>query len=375
MNTDRRSFLKQGTLAALGFGVALKSTAGEDYLPYHIPGNKGLLNLGANENPYGISPKARQAIVNMFEEANRYQFNVASLQSFEKDLAAYFKIAPEQVKITAGSGEGLALLARHFAGGNIIAANPTFNILQSTARKIGTEVIEVPVTENKSVDLAKMLSAINDKTKLVYVVNPNNPTGTVLNPDALKNFCDEASKKATVLIDEAYIDYVNAPNNKSLIDLPAKNENVIVMRTFSKIHAMAGLRLGFIVGHPKLIENLHKNLFTSTHFCVSNLTMAAAIASLGDENHRKQSKEKNEAARAFAIKSLAALGLHAIPSVTNFIFVPIPNYKGDFAQDMLAKSVLLRAGSSANEKWARISIGTQDEMQRFIPILKSAFAG
>jgi histidinol-phosphate aminotransferase len=192
----------------------------------------------------------------------------------------------------------------------------------------------------------------------------------VLSPDSLKNFCEEASKKTAVLIDEAYIDYANPPNNKSLIDLPAKNENVIVMRTFSKIHAMAGLRIGFIVGHPNLIQKLEKNLFSSTHFCVSNLTMAAAMASLQDEDHRRQSKEKNEAAKAYTVKSLAALGLDAIPSSTNFIFVPIPNYKGDFAQDMFGKNVLLRSGNSANEKWARISIGTLEEMQKFIPILK-----
>jgi histidinol-phosphate aminotransferase len=373
MFTDRRSFLKQSTLAALGLGVGLKSMACEDYLPYHLPGNTGLLNLGANENPYGISPKAKQAIIDMIEEANRYQFNVASLQAFQKDLASYYKVSPEQVLITAGSGEGLGLLARYFSTGNIIAADPTFNILQNTARRIGTDVIEIPVTKDKLNDLPKMLSAINNKTVLVYIVNPNNPTGTVLNTDDLKKFCEEASKKTTVLIDEAYIDYANPPNDKSMIDLPARNENIIVMRTFSKIHAMAGLRSGFIVAHPNLIQKLEKNLFSSTHFCVSNLTMAAVLASLQDEDHRKRSKEKNETAKAYTVKSLTALGFNPIPSGTNFIFVPIPNYKGDFAQDMFGKNVLLRAGNSANEKWTRISIGTLEEMQKFIPILKATF--
>ena len=374
MVTNRRLFLKQGTLAALGLGVGLKSMAGEDYLPYHIPGAKGLLNLGSNENPYGISPKAKLAISNMMQEANRYQFNVASLQSFADDLASYYQVSPGQVLITAGSGEGLGLLARYFSNGNIVVANPSFNILQNTARKIGTEVIDVPVTSNKSVDLQKMLSAINDKTKLVYVVNPNNPTGTVLAPDALNSFVLEASKKTAVLIDEAYIDFVNSPNNKSLIALPATNENVLVMRTFSKIHGMAGLRIGFIVGHPSLIEKLDKNLFSSAQMCVSNLTLASALASLKDEDHRKASREKNDAAKNFTIKSLATLGLTAVPSGTNFIFVPIPSYRGDFAQDMLAKNVLLRAGKSGDEKWTRISIGTMDEMQRFISIVKPSLS-
>jgi histidinol-phosphate aminotransferase len=128
------------------------------------------------------------------------------------------------------------------------------------------------------------------------------------------------------------------------------------------------------VCHPNLVQKLEKNLFTSTHFCLSNLTMAGAMASLGDERHRQQSKEKNEAAKAYTVKSLSELGLHAVPSGTNFIFVPIPNYKGDFAKDMLDKNVLLRAGNSANEKWARISIGTLEEMQKFIPILKATYS-
>jgi len=352
-------------------GINLRSLAGEDGLPYHISNYNSLINLGSNENPYGISPMAKQAIINMIGEANRYQFNVASLQSFKNDIANYFNIPAEQLLITAGSGQGLSLLARYFFKGNIVAATPTFNVLQGTARRIGTQVIEVPVTKEKKIDLPQMFSAINDNTQLIYIVNPNNPTATILNSDELKKFCEEASKKTVVLIDEAYIDYVDPPNNKSLIDLPANNENILVMRTFSKIHAMAGLRIGFIVGHPALIQKLDENVFAGSQFCLSNLSMTAALASLGDEEHRKQSKTRNDEARNFTVKSLAALNLIAIPSQTNFIFVPLGNYKGNFADDMLAKNVIVRNNNLGNEKWARISIGTIEEMQRFIPILKA----
>jgi len=372
MLTDRRSWLKQTTLAALGLGVSLKSLAGEDYLPYHLDDNIGLINLGSNENPYGISPKAKQAIINMIGEANRYQFNVASLKTFKEQVAAYYKISPEQLLITAGSGEGLALLARYFSKGNIVASTPTFNVLQGTARNIGTEVLEIPLTTEKVNDVSKLLYAINDKTELMYLVNPNNPTGTVLTPGVVNNFCEEVSQKTVVLIDEAYIDYADAPNNRSMIDLPAKNKNVLVMRTFSKIHAMAGLRIGFIVGHPDLIQKLGNNFFRSSSFCLSNLTITAALASLGDEEHRIESKKKNDAAKNYTVKALEQMGVTAIPSQTNFIFVPIKNYKGDFAQDMLAKNVLVRQNNIADGKWARISIGTMEEMQKFIPIMKAA---
>jgi histidinol-phosphate aminotransferase len=375
MLTDRRSWLKQTTLAALGLGINLRSLAGEDGLPYHISNYNSLINLGSNENPYGISPMAKQAIINMIGEANRYQFNVASLQSFKNDIANYFKIPADQLLITAGSGQGLSLLARYFSNGNIVAATPTFNVLQNTARRIGVEVIEIPLTKEKVNDLPGLLSAINNKTELVYVVNPNNPTGTILNPQALRTFCEEVSKKTVVLIDEAYIDYVDPPNNISLIDLPAKNENILVMRTFSKIHAMAGLRIGFIVGHPALIRKLDENVFAGSQFCLSNLSMTAALASLRDEGHRKQSKIKNDEARNFTTKSLAQLNMIAIPSQTNFIFVPLGNYKGNFADDMMAKNVIVRNNNLGDEKWARISIGTLEEMQRFIPILKATISG
>jgi histidinol-phosphate aminotransferase len=373
MPTDRRTWLKQTTLAALGLGINLKSLAGEDYLPYKVA-NKDLINLGSNENPYGISPKAKQAILDMIAEAHRYQFNVASLQSFKNDLAKYYGVSAEQLLITPGSGQGLALLARYFSNGNIVAATPTFNVLQGTTRRIGGQVIEIPLTKEKKVDLPKMLSAIDNNTKLVYIVNPNNPTATILNSDELKTFCHEASKKTAVLVDEAYIDYVDPPNNKSMIDLPASNENILVMRTFSKIHAMAGLRIGFTVAHPNLVQKMDKNIFSASQMCLSNLSMAAAVASLSDEDHRKKSKEQNDIARSYTIKSLATLGLNAIPSSTNFIFVPLGNYKGNLADEMLAKNIILRSDNSSSEKWARISIGTLEEMQKFIPIMKTTLS-
>src|ERR1700730_18570302 len=152
----RREWLRQSSLAALGLGLSLRSMANEEGLPRSFGNENGLINLGSNENPYGISPKAKQAIIEMIAKANRYQFNVPALQSFKKELAPYYGIPPEQVLITAGSGEALALLARHFNKGNLVSADPTFGILPNTAKKIGTEVIEVPLTSDKVHDLPKM---------------------------------------------------------------------------------------------------------------------------------------------------------------------------------------------------------------------------
>ena len=366
----RRQWLKQSSLAALGLGYTLTSMANEEGITRNYGSEKDLINLGSNENPYGISPKAKQAIIDMAGQANRYQWNVPSLQTYRKQLAGKFGLTEEQILITAGSGEGLGLLARYFTKGNIVTANPTFGILPNSAKRLGTTLKEIPLTYEKVHDLPAMLSAVTNETSLVYVVNPANPTGTIVSPSALKSFCIEASKKSVVLIDEAYIDFVDAPNNESMLSLIASNENIIVMRTFSKIHAMAGLRIGFIAAHPALITKLEDANFMSTGFCVSNLSMAAAMESLGDEQHRKSCKQKNESARDYTIKELTKLDYRCIPSYTNFLFFNLKNYPGDFAQDMAKKNVLLRYNQYPDGKWCRVSIGTIEEMQQFVKLMQ-----
>ncbi len=368
----RREWLRQSSLAALGFGISLRSMANEERLPRNFGSEKGLINLGSNENPYGIAPAAKDAIIAMIGQANRYQFNVPVLQSFRKDLATYYGVSANQVLVTAGSGEALALLARHFNQGSLVTATPTFGILPNTAKRIGTRVVEIPLTEDKVHDLSKMLGAIGKDTKMVYICNPANPTATIIPSAVLKRFCEEASRKAVVVIDEAYIDFLNPPENESMMALPAGNPNIIVLRTFSKIHGMAGLRLGFTVAHPDVANDLGSSHFQGSEICVSNLTMAAALASMKDEGHRRDCKQKNEAARNFTLQELQKLHFRCIPSYTNFMFFNLGNYPGDFAQDMLKKNFLLRSSSYSDGKWARVSIGTMDEMQEFIKVMKES---
>jgi histidinol-phosphate aminotransferase len=369
-NIRRRQWLKETSIAALGLGFSLRSIANEEGITRNFGSEKDLINLGSNENPYGISPKSRQAIMDMMGFANRYQFNVGSLQGFRKQLAEKFNLSEDNILITAGSGEGLGLLARYFSKGNIVTAFPTFGILPNTAKRLHTEVKEIPLNHDKAHDLPAMMSAINNDTSLVYLVNPANPTSTVLSPTALKNFCNEAGKKAVVLLDEAYIDYADAPNNESMLSLITANPNIIVMRTFSKIHAMAGLRLGFIAAHPTLIKKLEDAYFTSSSYCLSNLTMAAAMESLNDNQHRLLSKQKNDAAKKYTLDELTKLGYRCISSSTNFMFFNLKDYSGDFAQDMAKKNILLRYNQYPDGKWCRVSLGTLEEMQQFVRVMQ-----
>ena len=304
MTLSRRQWLKQGSFAALGLGFSLRSIANEEGIIRSFGMEAGLINLGANENPYGISPMAREAIINTLPDANRYYFSNKSVKDFRKQLAVHLGFADENILVTPGSGNALELMARHFNKGNIIAATPTFGILPNAAKKLGTELIEIPLTYEKVHDLPKMLEAINNKTALVYICNPANPTATIVGSNELKNFCIEAAKKTIVLVDEAYIDFLEPPDNISMVELIEKNPNVLVMRTFSKIHGMAGLRVGYTIGHPSLIKTLEENYFSSTQMNISVTSYAAALASMKDEAHRKKSKEKNAAARLYTYNEL-----------------------------------------------------------------------
>lgn len=371
MSINRRDWLRQSSLAALTLGFSLPTMANEEGITRHFGVENGMLNLGSNENPYGMSPKAREALTAMIGEHNRYQFNVHAFDNFRGDLGSHYGLGEEHIIVTAGSGDALSRLARHFNKGSLVTATPTFATLPNTAKKIGTKVIEVPLNADKVHDLQAMLRAIDHETQFVYICNPANPSSTVLPPAALRSFCAEASKKATVVIDEAYIDFLNPPYNESMISLVHDNPNIIVVRTFSKIHAMAGMRIGFLAAHPSMITKLDGGIFSGTQMTVSNLTMAAALASLKDEAHRESSKQKNAAVRTYTTDALRQLGFRPVPSYTNFVFFPLGNYAGNFAEDMLRRKVLLRSNNYPDGKWARVSLGTMDEMKQFMSIMKS----
>ena len=370
VHSSRRLWLQQSSLALLGLGISFRSMGNEEGIEKITGIENGLINLGSNENPYGISAKAKQAILDMMGETNRYPFNVASLQTAKKTLGDYYKISEDQVLITAGSGEGLAMLARHFNKGNIVTVDITFGILPNTAKKIGTKVIEVPLTKEKMHDLPAMMKAINNETQLVYICNPANPTATIVKADELKRFCEEASKKTVVLIDEAYNEFLDNSGSQSMIGLIEKNPNILVIKTFSKIHAMAGLRIGFVIGHPTLIKKLQPDYFQSSQLAVSVLSLNAAMTSLNDEEHKTMSKQKNEAARKYTMDEMKKMGVNFIPSYTNFIFYPVKNYPGEYSTDMFDKhKIIMRSNKYNDGQWARVSVGTIDEMKQFIRVI------
>jgi len=215
-----------------------------------------------------------------------------------------------------------------------------------------------------------MLKAINPETQLVYICNPANPTATIVERDRMRSFCIEASKKCVVLIDEAYNEFMEDHKSHTLIDMTEKNPNLLVIKTFSKIHAMAGMRVGFIIGHPSLINKLQPNYFQNTHYAISNLSLAAAMTSLDDSIHQDNSRMNNAAVKEYTYAEMKKMRINYIPSSTNFIFYPVKNFAGNYSEEMYNKqNIILRSNRYSDGQWARVSIGTMDEMKKFCSTL------
>jgi len=362
MATNRRLWLKQTSLAIAGLSVAGNGLAFER--SYSEPDKKIL--LGSNENPYGPSPLARKAMLDAVVSSNRYPWDMTT--QLREKIAAKNGLTKEHVIIGAGSSDILGTIAQYTAlqKGKIVMADLTFRIWTRAARQMGITVTFVPVTAEKKQDLPKMLSSIDADTKLVYLCNPNNPTGTILANAELKSFIDEVTKTRVVLLDEAYLEYTNEPSFCSQV---STNKNLIVLKTFSKLYGMAGARIGYALAHPEMITKL-VDLQPWAHAGASAAAIAGAAASLGDEKFIADTIRLNTAARNFTIEELAKLNIYTIPSYTNFIYFSIKNYNKDYLALLTANNIVGGRMVEEEGKWSRITIGTIEEMKAYIKAIQ-----
>lgn len=369
MQTNRRKWLQQIGIVTAGLGIAQFKTfasTSADLLVYALPDDRPI-RLSSNENPYGPSPLAKTAMTNNITNSNRYTWNTTG--DLISALAKRNNVADENILIGAGSTEIIDLVVQSFAfqKGNFIVANPSYTSWTKRAEKLGLKKISIPLTLDKKHDLTAMLGAINPDTKMIYVCNPNNPTGTVCENTALISFIKEATKKVTVMIDEAYIDFTD---QSSVSNLVADNKNLIVVKTFSKIYGLAGARIGYAIAKKETINRIGEDLQTWANGSVSVVSRAGAIASLTDKDFVKQCYNKNEAVRKFTIEQLTQLNITCIPSHTNFIYFSLVNYKKDFFSLLKSNNVQGTYIYEEDGKWTRITVGTMDEMQKFIRAIK-----
>ncbi|SFO27528.1 histidinol-phosphate aminotransferase [Chitinophaga sp. YR627] len=325
--------------------------------------------LFANENPFGPSPAAKKAI--MEAVTTSYQYPIRLIPELEAKICAYEGITPDMLMISSGSsplllGTAVSLLG---SGGNIVTADPTYDDLPTRCEKVNAKWIKVPLTKDYTHDLDAMEQAITSDTKLVYICNPNNPTGTIVDKDKLKAFCERVSQKATVFVDEAYIDYLPDADSTTLIGNVKKGQNIIVARTFSKVYGLAGLRIGYIVAPPAIIARLQPNTSCSWA-ALSAPAISGALASYQDKTYMQEVVAKTNESKKFLYEALKAEGYSYIPSATNFVMFPLKMDGERFQEEMMKRSVGLRNWKMNNNHWCRISIGRMDEMQAFAAAFK-----
>jgi len=361
-NSSRRQWLRNTTAALAGVSLApaIFATERERYRA------AGIILLNGNENAYGPSATARKAMTEAAGNSNRYPDDQVS--ALKKQVAEFWNVGKENILFGAGSSEflGLVSLLVSSTKGKIIIAEPSYRVWNGQAESFGLSFTRIPVHTDKTLDLSAMMSAMDDDTRMMYICNPNNPIGTYVEDDLLRNFVNECSKKCMVLIDEAYTEFADLP---SLKDLAIKNQNVVVAKTFSKIYGLAGARIGYVIAHSATIKKL--SAFQPWPDAnISAVTVAAASAVLKDQAFVKDCKEKIAQARELCYKTFKGLSLEYIPSHTNFILFNIGKIGADFSQKMQAKNIFVQYRDHFGGKWCRVSMGTIDEMQTFSAALK-----
>ncbi len=328
--------------------------------------------LLANENPYGPSDKVRLAIMESCSLGNRYGHGDAARLI---DMIAEKEGVPkEYIILGPGSTDLLekTAIVQFRRGGNIVSGDPAYMSLIKTALAFDAGWKGVPLLADYAHDLDGMAAAIDGETKLVYICNPNNPTGTITPADRLRAFCAAASERAPVFVDEAYLEFLDDPEASSMIDLVRAGKDLIISRTFSKIHAMAGLRIGYIVALPERIEKISSMVRGTMGLCITSLR--GAIASMEDTAFQMNSKKWTAEARAYVYAELEKMGFDYIPSHTSFILFPIDMPGEEFLKKMYGEGVGVRAFEIDDKPYCRVSMGTREELALFAASLKKVLA-
>ena len=365
---ERRTWLK----SSVGLGallVAPQILTAVEQKKFRPREKASPIRLSSNENPYGPSERVQTAIEKAFMHGCRYPYAYAD--ELAQILAEKHGVSSESIIITGGSTEGLRITGLTFAagGGEIIAAQPTFLAMMDYAAQWGAEIKWIPVGSDKGYDLDVIEKRIHSNTKLVFLCNPNNPTGTLLPSKNLVDFCNSASQKTIVFSDEAYYDFIEDSDYPSMIDLVRKEQDVVVSRTFSKVYGLAGLRIGYLVARPALAHKIRKNIVAMSNV----LAIEAAKEALKDDAFYQFSIQKNKEAKNTIYETLDYLGLHYVKSHTNFIFFHSKKDIRTLGSQMLEKGIRIGRPFPPFYDWCRISTGTAEEVTQFAKALLEVY--
>lgn len=335
-------------------------------------GISGSIKLASNENPLGASKKAMMAIRTGLKEIRRYPDGAAF--RLKEALSERWKVSQDQVLIGNGSNEVIELLVRTFIlpGDEAIMAQPTFSLYRLMIQAGHGHVISIPLKEGCH-DLPEMARAVTSKTKLIFICNPNNPTGTMVDQGAVERFLSQLPTHVLVVFDEAYAEYVCDPDYPQSVSLLKEGAPLIVLRTFSKIYGLAGLRVGYGVSHPQIIGFMNR---VRQPFNVNLPAQQGALAALLDEDHLLRSRKVNQKGKAYMMRQFDRMGISYFASEANFIYFHLQGKDSTIGEkvqkELLKKGVIIRY---LGERHLRVTIGRPGENRRFIAALKAVLSG
>ncbi|MBV9342331.1 MAG: histidinol-phosphate aminotransferase family protein [Acidobacteria bacterium] len=364
MMSSRRSFIRDsvsaGTIAAVK-PLACQPAAAA-FLASALKPDDGVIRLNSNENAYGPSNKVIAAISAALSRSNRYPS--MEYPNLIEQIASFHRVKPEQVLLGCGSTEILRVAACAFLGSGkqLIHASPTYGAIVTYADAVGSEGIPVPLTRGLAHDLDGMLHRVNASTTLVYVCNPNNPTASLTPRHDLETFITKLPASAFVLIDEAYHHYVGTSGYASFIDRPTEDGRVIVCRTFSAIYGLAGLRVGYAISSPKVIQQMRRFL---TEDNINSIARQAVSAALEDSDGLHEAMERNANDRQEFFNSAMARGQKGIDSHANFVFINSFSPADRVIEHFRSHNILIGPRFREMDTFIRISLGRPEEMRQF----------
>jgi histidinol-phosphate aminotransferase len=321
------------------------------------------VKLASNENPVGPSPAAQKAVAAGVFDLNRYPDGAGFY--LKTALSAKFGVSEEEIILGNGSNELLEIAARTFMrdGDDAVMATPSFVVYSMAVQGIGGRSIHIPLKDHR-LDLEAMADAVTPATKMVFVANPNNPTGTMNKREEFDRMIGKVPDDVLVVVDEAYCEYVTDPDYPDSMKYLRGRKNLLILRTFSKIYGLAGLRIGYGIAKREIIGEMNR---IRAPFNTNSIAQKAAIAALSDTAHVAFSKEMNEAGKEYLYRELRALGMAFVPTEANFIFMPVEG-STELYENLLKLGVIIRP---MGPKAVRVTIGLPEENRRFVEALKT----
>jgi histidinol-phosphate aminotransferase len=329
------------------------------------------IKLASNENPLGPAPKAMEAL--RFRLGELHLYPDGDCFYLKRRLAQSLGVSPEQLIFGNGSNEIIELAARTFlrVGDEAVMARQAFVVYKLLVQALGGVSREVPLRDFTH-DLEALAEAVSARTRIVFLANPNNPTGTIYRRAAWERFLERLPEEVLLIADEAYFEYVSDPEFPNSLRYHDRGKTILTLRTFSKIYGLAGLRIGYGVAPKEVIDLMHR---VRQPFNVNAAAQWAAVAALDDQEHLRKSREINRAGMEFLAGEFARLGLRYVPSHANFILVNVGN-GNDIYQRLLSQGVIVRpVGVYEFPEHLRVTVGTMAENRRFVEALENTLKG